>query len=39
MKHLGVPALCRASFYLYTAREDVDTLVEGVEKVQAIFRA
>lgn len=37
MQHLDVPALCRASFYVYTWREDVDALVEGVKKVQGIF--
>jgi cysteine desulfurase/selenocysteine lyase len=37
MHHLNVPALCRASFYIYTRPEDIDALVEGVKKVQAIF--
>ncbi|HEX8228057.1 MAG TPA: cysteine desulfurase [Chloroflexia bacterium] len=37
MHHLDVPALARASFYLYTTREDVDALVEGIAKVQGIF--
>ncbi|HEX8598839.1 MAG TPA: cysteine desulfurase [Chloroflexia bacterium] len=37
MHHLDVPALARASFYLYTTREDVDALVEGIVKVQGIF--
>jgi cysteine desulfurase/selenocysteine lyase len=37
MHHLNVPALCRASFYVYTRREDIDALAEGVKKVQAIF--
>jgi cysteine desulfurase/selenocysteine lyase len=37
MHHLDVPALARASFYLYTTREDVDALVEGIVKVQEIF--
>lgn len=37
MHHLGVPALARASFYLYTRFEDVDALVEGIGKVKAIF--
>jgi cysteine desulfurase/selenocysteine lyase len=37
MHHLNVPALARASFYIYTTREDIDALVEGVKKVQAIF--
>ena len=37
MRHLNVPALCRASFYIYTTRSDVDALVEGIRKVQSIF--
>ncbi len=37
MQHLDVPALARASFYIYTTKEDIDRLVEGVEKVRAIF--
>jgi len=38
MHHLNVPALARASFYIYTTKEDIDALVEGVKKVQEIFR-
>lgn len=37
MQHLDVPALARASFYIYTRKEDIDALVEGIKKVQAIF--
>lgn len=37
MQHLDVPALARASFYIYTTREDIDALVEGIRHVQAIF--
>jgi cysteine desulfurase/selenocysteine lyase len=37
MHHLNVPALCRASFYIYTRKSDVDALVEGIKKVQEIF--
>ena len=37
MHHLNVPALARASFYIYTTKEDIDALVDGVKKVQAIF--
>jgi cysteine desulfurase/selenocysteine lyase len=37
MHHLNVPALCRASFYIYTGKSDVDALVEGIKKVQDIF--
>lgn len=37
MHHLDVPALARASFYVYTTREDIDALVEGIGRVQTIF--
>ncbi len=37
MKHFGVPATARASFYLYSTREDVDRLVKGLDRVAAIF--
>jgi cysteine desulfurase/selenocysteine lyase len=37
MQHLNVPALARASFYIYTTKEDIDQLVEGIEKVRSIF--
>ncbi len=37
MHHLNVPALCRASFYIYNRKDEVDALVEGIKKVQAIF--
>ncbi|MEA2067198.1 MAG: aminotransferase class V-fold PLP-dependent enzyme [Thermotogota bacterium] len=32
MKALGIPSMCRASFYLYNTPEDVDALVNGIEK-------
>nr|MBP7284113.1 aminotransferase class V-fold PLP-dependent enzyme [Leptospiraceae bacterium] len=28
---------CRASFYLYNTKEDVDALIEGLKKVMEIF--
>jgi cysteine desulfurase/selenocysteine lyase len=37
MQHLDVPALARASFYVYTTFEDIDALVEGINKVQRVF--
>jgi cysteine desulfurase/selenocysteine lyase len=37
MHHLNVPALARASFYIYTRKDDVDSLVDGIKKVQTIF--
>ena len=33
----GIPATSRASFYLYTTKEEVDKLVEGLYKVKGIF--
>jgi cysteine desulfurase/selenocysteine lyase len=37
MHHLNVPALARASFYLYTTKGDIDALVEGIYRVKKIF--
>jgi cysteine desulfurase/selenocysteine lyase len=34
---LGVPASARASFHCYSLREDVDTLVTGLHRVQKLF--
>jgi len=37
MKHFGVPATARASFYLYNTEDDVDRLVHGLTQVRRIF--
>ncbi len=37
MAKLGVTATNRASFYLYTVREEVDRLVDGLHKVRKIL--
>ncbi len=37
MERLGVPAVARASFYLYTQREEIDRLVEGLQEARRIF--
>ncbi|HSR40915.1 MAG TPA: cysteine desulfurase, partial [Longimicrobiales bacterium] len=37
MKHYGVAATTRASFYLYNTVDEVDRLVEGLEVVRGIF--
>src|SRR5438105_11613885 len=37
MRVLGVPATTRASFYVYNTHEDVDALIEALEKVEAFF--
>lgn len=33
----GIPATSRASFYLYSTKEEVDLLVNGIYKVKALF--
>jgi cysteine desulfurase/selenocysteine lyase len=33
----GVPAMTRASFYLYTTRAEIDALVDGLEQVRKVF--
>ncbi len=38
MKTLGIQASCRASFYLYNTKEDVDALVKALEKVRKVFK-
>ena len=37
MKELGVPALVRASFYIYNDKSDVDALVEVIAEAKRIF--
>ena len=37
MRRLGVPASTRASFAVHATRDDVDRLIEGLDKVKAVF--
>ena len=37
MSRLDVAATARASFYLYSKRDEVDVLVEGIRDAQRIF--
>jgi cysteine desulfurase / selenocysteine lyase len=37
MRHLGVAATARASFYLYNTRADVDRLVDALHHARALF--
>ena len=37
MQRFEVPATARASFALYNTREEVDVLVEGLQRVQEVF--
>jgi cysteine desulfurase/selenocysteine lyase len=38
MEKMGWPATARASFYLYNTEEDVDALVQALEKAAEVFR-
>ena len=38
MKRLGIQSSARASFYLYNTKEEIDTLVEGLDKVKTVFK-
>jgi cysteine desulfurase / selenocysteine lyase len=37
MRRLGVPASSRASFAVHNTREDVDRLIEGLDRVREVF--
>src|SRR2546429_1811142 len=37
MDRLGVPATTRASFYIYNRADEVDQLVNGIQKAQKVF--
>jgi cysteine desulfurase/selenocysteine lyase len=37
MRRFNIPATARASFALYNTREEVDTLVRGIEKVREVL--
>ena len=37
MRYFGIDSTCRASFYFYNTKEDVDRLVAGLEKVYNMF--
>ncbi len=39
MERLGIPATARASFGLYTTKEDIDALIDGIGKVRRLFAA
>ena len=38
MRYLGIDSTCRASFYLYNTKEDVDSLVNGLNKAYNMFK-
>ena len=38
MRFLGIDSTCRASFYIYNTKEDVDRLVEALNKAYDMFK-
>lgn len=38
MRNLGIDSTCRASFYFYNTKEDVDKLVNGLNKAYTMFK-
>jgi cysteine desulfurase / selenocysteine lyase len=37
MRYMGINATCRASFYFYNTKEDVDRLIEAIKKTYEMF--
>ena len=37
LRYMGIDSTCRASFYLYNTKEDVDRLVAAIEKAYKMF--
>ena len=38
MRYMGIDSTCRASFYIYNTKEDVDKLVEALKKAYSMFK-
>ena len=38
MRFLGIDSTCRASFYIYNTKEDVDKLIIGINKAYNMFK-
>ena len=38
MRYLNIDSTCRASFYIYNTKDDVDKLVEGLNKAYNMFK-
>ena len=37
MRFLGIDSTCRASFYFYNTKDDVDRLIKGLYKAYNMF--
>ena len=38
MRYLGIDSTCRASIYFYNTKEDIDALINGIEKAYNMFK-
>jgi cysteine desulfurase/selenocysteine lyase len=38
MEFLDIPAASRASFYIYNTKEEVDILINALEKARKLFK-
>ncbi|MBI4159368.1 cysteine desulfurase [Candidatus Woesearchaeota archaeon] len=38
MRTLGISAVCRVSFYFYNTKEDIDSLIGSLKKIQEVFK-
>ena len=38
LRSMGIDSTCRASFYMYNTKEDVDKLVDAIEKAYGMFK-
>lgn len=38
MRYMNIDSTCRASFYIYNTKEDIDRLVMGLEKTYTMFK-
>lgn len=37
LRYMGIDSTCRASFYIYNTKEDVDKLIEALNKTRKVF--
>lgn len=37
MSYIGIPSCCRASFSIYNTEEDIEKMIEGLNKVKEVF--
>lgn len=38
LRYMGIDSTCRASFYIYNTKEDVDKLIQGLQKAYDMFK-